>query len=676
MARQEKTTLTGNELVQAIHDPAEAPKAMSTQAIADLASGALGSLDKLGFNTAAGATVTQGELAWNADEETLDLGQNGAVLQIGQEVHYHVRNNSGVTVNNGEAVMSTGTIGASGRITVAKMNNDGTIQPYYFMGIATEDITDTTDGKITHFGKVRGIQTNGVNYSETWVDGDLIYLSKTVLGGLTKVEPTAPAHKVPIAIVIEAHASNGTLFVRATGNVGLHEAHDVQVTAVADQDFLRYNTANQRWENVQHPSIYTGNGTLPEVRTISAEDKTLILEGDVPANFVTDVFRIDRKNRGGTPGVGLGTSINFRLDDTANVLNSALSLGVEWTDATLGAEVSKASISTMKAGGLSESFNIQGSQVGFTDYGSGTITGTPAYHLAVDASGNVIEETLVAADITDFDTEVSNNTDVAANTAKVTNANHTGDVTGDTALTIANDAVTYAKMQNVVADNVLLGNNSGAGGVVDELTATEVRTLLNVADGANNYTHPNHTGDVTSTGDGATVIADDAVTYAKMQNAVSGDVLLGNNAGAGGQIAELSAGTVISILGINSHVDPTLQIEVFAGNAAVTTGDGVNALVIPSVLNNFTIIDVMASVEDKGVTGTTDVQLRRWRSGAAVDVLSTAITIGDEWFANDGLINGTNDTVLTGDRLYVDVDAVHSGTAPNGLIVTIRFQNI
>ena len=41
---------------------------------------------------------------------------------------------------------------------------------------------------------------------------------------------------------------------------------------------------------------------------------------------------------------------------------------------------------------------------------------------------------------------VSANTSVAANTAKVTNATHTGDVTGSTALTIASGAVTNAKM--------------------------------------------------------------------------------------------------------------------------------------------------------------------------------------------------------------------------------------
>ena len=64
--------------------------------------------------------------------------------------------------------------------------------------------------------------------------------------------------------------------------------------------------------------------------------------------------------------------------------------------------------------------------------------------------------TQTASTISDFDTEVANNSAVAANTAKisytdaaavalntakVTNATHTGDVTGSTALTIANGVV-------------------------------------------------------------------------------------------------------------------------------------------------------------------------------------------------------------------------------------------
>ena len=61
---------------------------------------------------------------------------------------------------------------------------------------------------------------------------------------------------------------------------------------------------------------------------------------------------------------------------------------------------------------------------------------------------------------------------------------HTGDVTGATALTIPSNTVTYAKMQNIVADNTLLGNNSGPNQDPQELSATQARTLLNVEDGA------------------------------------------------------------------------------------------------------------------------------------------------------------------------------------------------
>src|SRR6056300_322271 len=71
-------------------------------------------------------------------------------------------------------------------------------------------------------------------------------------------------------------------------------------------------------------------------------------------------------------------------------------------------------------------------------------------------SYSVVGHTHVAANITDFDTEASNNSSVVANTAKVTNATHTGDVTGSTALTIANLAVTTAKIANdaVTADKL------------------------------------------------------------------------------------------------------------------------------------------------------------------------------------------------------------------------------
>lgn len=49
---------------------------------------------------------------------------------------------------------------------------------------------------------------------------------------------------------------------------------------------------------------------------------------------------------------------------------------------------------------------------------------------------------------------------------------------------IDDDAVTYAKIQNIVADQRILGNIAGAGGIVAELTKAQILTLLNVEDGA------------------------------------------------------------------------------------------------------------------------------------------------------------------------------------------------
>lgn len=115
-------------------------------------------------------------------------------------------------------------------------------------------------------------------------------------------------------------------------------------------------------------------------------------------------------------------------------------------------------------------------------------------------------------------------------------------------------------------------------------------------------------------------------------------------------------------------------LALFDSASSVEVGDGTYGIPITAELNGWNIIQVTAFVHTKGVTGTTDVQVRRRRAGSDVDVLSTKVTIGDEWYASDGVVNTANDDLATGDMLYVDFDAIHSGTAPLGASVAITCQ--
>lgn len=87
------------------------------------------------------------------------------------------------------------------------------------------------------------------------------------------------------------------------------------------------------------------------------------------------------------------------------------------------------------------------------------------------------------------------------------------------------------------------------------------------------------TGDVTASGTGSVVatIADDAVTYAKMQNTSAASVLLGRGAGAGaGNVQELTlgsglslSGTTLSATGIGMVSGTTNYVAKFTGASAV-----------------------------------------------------------------------------------------------------------
>jgi hypothetical protein len=172
-------------------------------------------VNKITLSLDAGISVVAGELAWNADEVTMDLGLGTAVVQVGQELLIRIRNGSGSTIANGTVVMAIGSIGNSGRIVVGP--HDGTkANADRVVGIMTEDLANGFDGFATIIGKVRKINTTGTSVGETWVDGTKLYVKPNDAGNLTMVEPLDNEVKMAVAYVVKAHNA-GTLYVRVTG---------------------------------------------------------------------------------------------------------------------------------------------------------------------------------------------------------------------------------------------------------------------------------------------------------------------------------------------------------------------------------------------------------------------------------------------------------------------------
>jgi len=151
--------------------------------------------------------VDYGQLSWNDGDSTLDLTMGGGVTQqVGLETFYHIK--ADAAISNGDVVMFTGSVGASGRLKGAPASA-GLTNGFLIMGVATQDIAKNESGFVTYFGVVRGINTSAFS------DGDILYYDPTVVGGLTNVEPSPAFARVIVAAVVRAGPSgSGSLFVR------------------------------------------------------------------------------------------------------------------------------------------------------------------------------------------------------------------------------------------------------------------------------------------------------------------------------------------------------------------------------------------------------------------------------------------------------------------------------
>lgn len=214
-------------------------------------------------------TVAAGKMWYDGSTGSWNLGMGGGNItqQVGEELFVYGKASAAITDSPLQIVYQTGTVGASGVVTFGPTVS-GITDGNLIIGVATEAISLNGFGRITSFGVIHGITTNGTAYGETWADGDTIWYNPTT-GNPTKTKPSAPNIKVSLGTVIKAgNGGSGSFQVEVNhGSVLGGTDSNVQLTSVANGNLLQYDSTAQYWKNVA-PSAVTGIGSLANALTI------------------------------------------------------------------------------------------------------------------------------------------------------------------------------------------------------------------------------------------------------------------------------------------------------------------------------------------------------------------------------------------------------------------------
>lgn len=219
-------------------------------------------------------TFSTAKIRWNDTAGTAEmrLKGNNVTLQIGQELVKRVVNKTATNITLQESnYQVVRIIGATGqRLSVDLAQADSEANSASTLGLVTENITNNQEGFITFSGEINLINTTGSLQGETWVDGNVLYLSPTIAGQLTNIEPIAPDRKIRVGYVQHTHATQGKIHVDVDRGYSLENLHNVKITATTAGKVLG-STTEGLWENKTIPDAL---GFTPENITNKSDSYT------------------------------------------------------------------------------------------------------------------------------------------------------------------------------------------------------------------------------------------------------------------------------------------------------------------------------------------------------------------------------------------------------------------
>jgi len=274
-------------------------------------------------DSATSPAYTEGRLFYSDEYKALTYRNDipDVSLQIGLENWIRVYNNTGSVITNGTPVYVTGAVGETP--TVAP--SDATTEPKaYVIGVATHDIANSSEGVITHFGLVAGVNTSALS------QGDAVHVAPD--GSLQVNAPSYPYYPTEIGTCVTVDSSDGYLLIdvrhhtfetfRVTGNqfVGGNVTITGNLTVNGTQSIV--SQANLA---VDTSFIYTNSGDTIDSATftgIGLNDADFVGHYSGTTAAKTYYVRIDGV---GTGGGGVDT-FEWSLDDFATTEATAVDI--------------------------------------------------------------------------------------------------------------------------------------------------------------------------------------------------------------------------------------------------------------------------------------------------------------------------------------------------------------
>ena len=311
-------------------------------------------LNLLDFDTATTSTAGAGQMAWNNTDGTVDLGMQGGLKnKLGHQLFVKARNNSGSLITKGSVVKVVGVAGGFIGINLAQGNNDANSATAF--GIVAEDIADASNGFVGINGIIHGLNTN------SFTEGDVLYLSPTVAGTFTNVKPVAPLHAVVVGYVAKKSATDGHILLHVQNGYELDELHDVTYpTTPANNQILQYNFAQTRWENKNFPI---------EIQLAASDETTALTTGTAKVTFRMPVaFTLTAVRASLTTAQASGSIFTVDINQSgSSVLGTKLTI-----DNTEKTSTTAATPATITTSALTDDAEIT---VDIDQIGNGTATG-------------------------------------------------------------------------------------------------------------------------------------------------------------------------------------------------------------------------------------------------------------------------------------------------------------